>query len=295
MTMILKPAKELLDWAPPLPEASYCRLDRFIDNIDHSARKRLHDAMADDSQSRRLRPIPPGLYECRHEIAGEIDTHTKIAFREVVRVYVNAPVALRSIGDPADFLCYLKNKLTDYAGLVFRTVSDGVLFRDPIFTPNAFDQMYLVSLELETISKELLPVLESAITCLEFKQCAFDAQPATVRRDGVATRGWTVADKHEEPNKEAWLPGDQEKTRLAQVADFIARCNKLPNRTGRIFKKHIWMDVGHNQARQFQHWQAEDHEEVTEADKVNFGRVLATDPTAWVAHLQKKGILKPKQ
>ena len=76
--------------------------------------------------------------------------------------------------------------------------------------------------------------------------------------------------------------------RLAQVNAFLRACNERSKK--RIYKRHIWLAVGHTKGRQFEHWQACD-DEATEADDRNFPRILGMKPEDFMALLEQKSLL----
>jgi hypothetical protein len=75
--------------------------------------------------------------------------------------------------------------------------------------------------------------------------------------------------------------------RAQQVMDFLGRCNELEV-SRKIRKNDIWRYASHRQPRQFQLWQ---RGEGTMADEQNFSRILAMQPSEFIAALQKKKLL----
>ncbi len=78
--------------------------------------------------------------------------------------------------------------------------------------------------------------------------------------------------------------------RSDSVDAFLRACNEVSGPEVKILRKHIHLAAGHSKPRQFQRWQARDPES-TDADEENFGRLLAMEPSRFVALLKKKGII----
>jgi hypothetical protein len=78
--------------------------------------------------------------------------------------------------------------------------------------------------------------------------------------------------------------------RRAQVDDFLLRCNQKSGH--RVRRRHIWLAAGHSKGRQFEYWQACDSH-ATGEDERNFGRILKTEPVAFIALLKQKQLLPP--
>ena len=74
-----------------------------------------------------------------------------------------------------------------------------------------------------------------------------------------------------------------------EVNAFLQACNR--HSRARIYKRHIWLLVGHTKGRQFEYWQA-GSPKATSEDKNNFGRILRTSPEDFLAALRRKGIIE---
>ncbi len=83
---------------------------------------------------------------------------------------------------------------------------------------------------------------------------------------------------------------EAEENPRAVVDAFLVQCNREPNLSAKVIRKHIWRSVGHKNGRQFQYWQAESAE-ATESDRQNFQRVIDMAPRDFISILTKKGIL----
>jgi hypothetical protein len=77
--------------------------------------------------------------------------------------------------------------------------------------------------------------------------------------------------------------------RTKLVDDFLLQCNLESAAGCKVLRKHIWLAVGHAQARQFQYWQ-ERNDRATEEDDRSFRRILRMPPPEFLALLKKKGI-----
>jgi hypothetical protein len=77
--------------------------------------------------------------------------------------------------------------------------------------------------------------------------------------------------------------------RIAEVAAFLAECNK--HSTTRIYKKHIWRSAGHTRARQFEYWQDCNDAKATAEDQRNFPRILNYSPEEFVALLKLQKLI----
>jgi hypothetical protein len=73
------------------------------------------------------------------------------------------------------------------------------------------------------------------------------------------------------------------------VDDFLRRCNEQSKT--RIRRRHIWLLVGHTQARQFEYWQAASPKATTE-DETNFARILQMAPERFLSALSRKGLIE---
>ncbi|MCX6602135.1 MAG: hypothetical protein NTV52_00880 [Acidobacteria bacterium] len=67
------------------------------------------------------------------------------------------------------------------------------------------------------------------------------------------------------------------------VDKFLERCKKIEG--FKPLRKHIWLSVGHERARQFQYWQAE-HERATYTDNENFDRTVTMEPAKFLEQLK---------
>lgn len=77
--------------------------------------------------------------------------------------------------------------------------------------------------------------------------------------------------------------------RKKQVSDFLEKCNEISDL--KIFRKHIWQQIGHTASRQFEYWQKGDSR-ASAADDKNFYRVLKMPPENFIASLKVKKLLK---
>jgi len=82
---------------------------------------------------------------------------------------------------------------------------------------------------------------------------------------------------------------DSESSRRATIDQFLEACSSIG--PYKINRTHMWKAAGHTQARQFQHWQAADGH-ATDADEVNFRRILSMQPAEFVTLLKRKGVIE---
>lgn len=76
-----------------------------------------------------------------------------------------------------------------------------------------------------------------------------------------------------------------------EVNAFLQQCNQLS--ATRIWKKHIWLLVGHSKGRQFEYWQACNDKKATAEDRTNFSRVIKMKPEQFLAALRQKHLIPP--
>jgi hypothetical protein len=96
--------------------------------------------------------------------------------------------------------------------------------------------------------------------------------------------GESPAQKREESSQ-----SDCRNKRIEQVVAFLAACNRKSAK--RIYKRHIWLSVGHTKGRQFEYWQA-CKSAATAADDRNFSRILGMKPEEFVTLLRQKHLLE---
>jgi hypothetical protein len=116
----------------------------------------------------------------------------------------------------------------------------------------------------------------------EADECAPDTHPASEQQLGAVD----MLDSSEElPSSHSDLNIVRDRRQL--VDKFLEACNGASDL--RITRTHIWRSVGHKAARQFEYWQAGKDclpgttRGATRQDDLNFRRVLATPPEAFVA------------
>jgi hypothetical protein len=112
--------------------------------------------------------------------------------------------------------------------------------------------------------------------------CAKDASSAVGNSAAPS-----VATTPESPPAVTKQPADRGQDWRAEVVAFVASCNRISTFT--VYKKHIWLAVGHSGPRQFERWQSK-NAKVTKADHRNFSRILAMEPAAFIALLKERGI-----
>jgi hypothetical protein len=78
--------------------------------------------------------------------------------------------------------------------------------------------------------------------------------------------------------------------RRTAIAEFLKRCNDLPDLPRKITRTDIRKSVKHRSSRQLEYWQAVDPKATREDDQ-NFRRILRMEPAQFIERLKNLQIL----
>ena len=82
-------------------------------------------------------------------------------------------------------------------------------------------------------------------------------------------------------------PESTPQSRPDRVDDFLERCNRECQGSGKLQKKDIWTLAHHTTPRQFEYWQRGD-QKTTSADEKNFERILEMTPRDFIEAVVRK-------